>query len=120
MSHGYLQQTPWPLALVGTTLTRYADTSIDGVQMGETPCVRSCPFCGNVAGTKEHVWPRWLRKYGAYQVMSEGRSGQRFERSEYVLQRDSDNKLREVLTDQRHVAEFLPDVRVDVCSNCNN
>ena len=51
------------------------------------------------------------RKYGAYQVMSEGRSGQRFERSEYVLQRDSANRIREVVTDQRHVAEFLPDVR---------
>jgi hypothetical protein len=99
---------------------RYADTSIDGMQIGETRCVTSCPFCGNAARTKEHVWPRWLRKYGAYQVMSEGRSGQRFERSEYVLQRNSVNRLREVVTDRRHVAEFLPDVRVDVCSNCNN
>jgi hypothetical protein len=85
------------------TIGRYADTSIDGVQMG-------CPFCGNAARTKEQVWPRWLRRYGAYQVMSEGRSRQRFERSVYVLQRDSDNQLGEVVTDQRHVAEFLPDV----------
>jgi hypothetical protein len=102
------------------TIGQCADTSIDGVQMSETRCVTSCPFCGNAARTKEHVWPRWLRKYGAYQVMSEGRSGQRFERSEYVLQRDGENRLREVVTEQRHVAEFLPDVRVDVCSNCNN
>jgi hypothetical protein len=59
-------------------------------------------------------------KVWGYQVMIERRSGQRFERSEYVLQRDSDNRLLEDVTDQRHVAEFLPNVRVDVCSNCNN
>jgi hypothetical protein len=105
---------------VPARIGRYADTSIDGMQIGETRSCDELSLLRQAARTKEHVWPRWLRKYGAYQVMSEGRSGQRFERSEYVLQRDSVNRVREVVTDRRHVAEFLPDVRVDVCSNCNN
>jgi hypothetical protein len=82
--------------------------------------VLSCPFCERSARTKEHVWPKWLRKYPAYESMSEGHPGQRFERTEHRLTRDTDNRHREVTASKRHVAEFLPHVQVDVCSNCNN
>jgi hypothetical protein len=75
--------------------------------------VRECPFCGRSARSKEHVWPRWLRRYPAYRAMNHGRSGERFERTEYI-------QARMASRSKRFIAEFLPDVQADVCSTCNN
>lgn len=72
----------------------------------------SCPFCDATARSKEHVWPKWLRKYPAYQAMTVGRSGERFARTEYLRGNASPSK--------KHVAEYLPNVQADVCNRCNN
>lgn len=76
--------------------------------------MRICPFCGQPAQTKEHVWPQWLRKYVPYILMSLGRNGRRFQQTEYVPHRGA------LVSRQQHIAEFLPDVVADVCRDCNS
>jgi hypothetical protein len=98
---------------------RYADTSIDGVQPGETRCVTSCPFCGNAARTKEHVWPRWLRKYGAYQVMSEDDQDNVSSEASMCFNatvRTEFGKSSPTSGTSRSSCRRL----IDVCSDCNN
>lgn len=80
----------------------------------------SCPFCGRSGQrTKEHVWPRWLRRYPMYAVMNDGYAGQRFKQIEHEVIQDGDRFL-ETPAGTRHVAAFLPHVQVSVCRNCNS
>lgn len=76
--------------------------------------MRTCPFCGQPARTKEHVWPQWLRSFAPYMIMSSGRQGQRFQQTEYVPHRGA------LVSRQQYVAEFLPNVVADVCADCNS
>jgi hypothetical protein len=34
----------------------------------------ACPFCGQPANSKEHVWPKWLGNYRAFTELKIGRS----------------------------------------------
>lgn len=76
-----------------------------------------CPFCGEAARSKEHVWPKWLRQYPAYRLMNAGRSGERFASTEY---RGGGSESPSSSSSTKHVADFLPHVTADVCARCNN
>jgi hypothetical protein len=52
--------------------------------------------------------------------MNEGYTGQRSERTEYVLEQGPDERYLEVPASSHHLADFLPHVQVSVCRHCNS
>lgn len=80
----------------------------------------TCPFCGRTdRHTDEHVWADWLRQYPMFEVMNEGYTGQRFQRSEWGVERDAEGRYQEVERSRRHVQSFLPYFTVTICDPCN-
>lgn len=81
----------------------------------------SCPFCGRSGPlTREHVWPRWLRHFPAYQRLVEQTSRLTPPAFAYPdLHRDGQGRLAEV-SRERGRAIPLPEVTVKVCASCNN
>lgn len=80
----------------------------------------TCPFCGRPdQRSREHVWPRWLRQYPAFEKLNDSYTGQRYRSTEQVVTRDSDDRYIEKSGPSRHVNSFLPHVQVGVCEPCN-
>ena len=79
---------------------------------GNIPEMSACPFCGQPADSKEHVWPKWLRNYRAFTELNIGKRGERFLRTEYPHSGDA--------RFTRRIAAGLPNVTAEVCAECNN
>lgn len=79
-----------------------------------------CPFCGERSiRSKEHVWAQWLHETVGGQALLEGTHGERIPRPNLVFQKDGDGRYRTTAEPASQYAQWLPNVTVDVCVDCN-
>lgn len=80
-----------------------------------------CCFCGRTGKlTKEHVWPKWLRKWPAYEVGRKAFGTGQQVRLEPVSSLDPDGRIQVSMTSVGRESQYLPFVTVPVCAQCNN
>lgn len=80
-----------------------------------------CPVCGEPnRSTKEHVWGQWLREHSCVKTELQHWHGERIERPQHVTTVDEHGRYRTDIGTVQHVATFLPQVTVKVCTTCNS
>jgi len=81
----------------------------------------TCCFCGQTGKlSREHVWPKWLRKWPAYEAGLQSFGTGQSVREEPVSSLDPDGRIQVSMANVGQESQYLPFVTVPVCSNCNN
>jgi hypothetical protein len=83
--------------------------------------VATCCFCGRGGKqSREHVWPRWLRKWPAYEEGLRQFGTAQAVRQEPVSSLGLDGRIEASMAGVRKESQYLPFVTVPVCARCNN
>lgn len=82
--------------------------------------MKACPFCGGLGTqTGEHVWAQWMHDTPGALALLEGTHGERMRYEQSRLHLGADGRYEHERVVSRHVAKWLPNVKVKVCETCN-